>query len=167
MSRFTNDVDTVSDALNNSFAMVIQSFIQIVGTLTLIFILNWRLSLIVFACYILMFAYIRYSGQKSKYYFNFQQKYLGELNGYIEEMTAGQKVVKVFNHEKENIERFNKKNRQLKQAAVSALTYSGTMVPMVVSISYVNYTIVTDGRRIYGLEKAGPILEVSQAILSL
>ena len=143
MSRFTNDVDTVSDALNNSFAMVIQSFIQIVGTLTLIFILNWRLSLIVFACYILMFAYIRYSGQKSKYYFNFQQKYLGELNGYIEEMTAGQKVVKVFNHEKENIERFNKKNRQLKQAAVSALTYSGTMVPMVVSISYVNYTIVT------------------------
>lgn len=84
-----------------------------------------------------MFAYIRYSGQKSKYYFNFQQKYLGELNGYIEEMTAGQKVVKVFNHEKENIERFNKKNRQLKQAAVSALTYSGTMVPMVVSISYV------------------------------
>ena len=83
MSRFTNDVDTVSDALNNSFAMVIQSFIQIVGTLTLIFILNWRLSLIVFACYILMFAYIRYSGQKSKYYFNFQQKYLGELNGYM------------------------------------------------------------------------------------
>ena len=48
MSRFTNDVDTISDALNNSFAMIIQSFIQIVGTLTLIFVLNWRLSLIVF-----------------------------------------------------------------------------------------------------------------------
>ena len=143
MSRFTNDVDTVSDALNNSFAMVIQSFIQIVGTLTLIFILNWRLSLIVFACYILMFAYIRYSGKKSKYYFNYQQKYLGELNGYIEEMTAGQKVVKVFNHEGENIEQFRQKNGKLKRAAVSALTYSGTMIPMVVSISYINYTIVT------------------------
>lgn len=143
MSRFTNDVDTVSDALNNSFAMVIQSFIQIVGTLTLIFILNWRLSLIVFACYILMFAYIRYSGKKSKYYFNYQQKYLGELNGYIEEMTAGQKVVKVFNHEAENIERFREKNSKLRRAAVSALTYSGTMIPMVVSISYINYTIVT------------------------
>ncbi|WP_125140670.1 ABC transporter ATP-binding protein [Clostridium transplantifaecale] len=143
MSRFTNDVDTVSDALNNSFAMVIQSFIQIVGTLTLIFILNWRLSLIVFACYILMFAYIRYSGKKSKYYFNYQQKYLGELNGYIEEMTAGQKVVKVFNHEGENIEQFRQKNGRLKRAAVSALTYSGTMIPMVVSISYINYTIVT------------------------
>lgn len=143
MSRFTNDVDTVSDALNNSFAMVIQSFIQIVGTLTLIFILNWRLSLIVFVCYILMFAYIRYSGKKSKYYFNYQQKYLGELNGYIEEMTAGQKVVKVFNHEGENIEQFRQKNGRLKRAAVSALTYSGTMIPMVVSISYINYTIVT------------------------
>lgn len=143
MSRFTNDVDTVSDALNNSFAMVIQSFIQIVGTLTLIFILNWRLSLIVFVCYILMFAYIRYSGKKSKYYFNYQQKYLGELNGYIEEMTAGQKVVKVFNHEGENIEQFRQKNGKLKRAAVSALTYSGTMIPMVVSISYINYTIVT------------------------
>lgn len=143
MSRFTNDVDTVSDALNNSFAMVIQSFIQIVGTLTLIFILNWRLSLIVFACYILMFAYIRYSGKKSKYYFNYQQKYLGELNGYIEEMTAGQKVVKVFNHEGENIEVFRQKNGKLRRAAVSALTYSGTMIPMVVSISYINYTIVT------------------------
>ncbi len=143
MSRFTNDVDTVSDALNNSFAMVIQSFIQIVGTLTLIFILNWRLSLIVFACYILMFAYIRYSGKKSKYYFNYQQKYLGELNGYLEEMTAGQKVVKVFNHEGENIEQFRQKNGKLRRAAVSALTYSGTMIPMVVSISYINYTIVT------------------------
>ena len=55
MSRFTNDVDTISDAFNNSFAMIVQSFIQIVGTLTLIFVLNWRLSLIVFACYILMF----------------------------------------------------------------------------------------------------------------
>ena len=56
MSRFTNDVDTISDALNNSFAMMVQSFIQIVGTLTLIFILNWQLSLIVLLCYILMFA---------------------------------------------------------------------------------------------------------------
>ena len=139
MSRFTNDVDTISDAFNNSFAMIVQSFIQIVGTLTLIFVLNWRLSLIVFACYILMFSYIRYSGKKSKYYFNFQQKYLGELNGFIEEMTAGQKVVKVFNHEQAGIEAFRQKNSQLREAATSALTYSGSMVPVIVSISYVNF----------------------------
>ena len=142
MSRFTNDVDTISDAFNNSFAMIVQSFIQIVGTLTLIFVLNWRLSLIVFVCYILMFSYIRYSGKKSKYYFNFQQKYLGELNGFIEEMTAGQKVVKVFNYEQAGIEAFRQKNSQLREAATSALTYSGSMVPVIVSISYVNFAIV-------------------------
>lgn len=142
MSRFTNDVDTISDAFNNSFAMIVQSFIQIVGTLTLIFVLNWRLSLIVSACYILMFSYIRYSGKKSKYYFNFQQKYLGELNGFIEEMTAGQKVVKVFNHEQAGLQTFCQKNSQLKEASTSALTYSGSMVPVIVSISYVNFAIV-------------------------
>lgn len=58
MSYFTNDVDTVSDALNNSFAMVIQSFIQIVGTLTLLFVLNWQLSMLVVLGYIAMFWYI-------------------------------------------------------------------------------------------------------------
>lgn len=142
MSRFTNDVDTISDAFNNSFAMIVQSFIQIVGTLTLIFVLNWRLSLIVSACYILMFSYIRYSGKKSKYYFNFQQKYLGELNGFIEEMTAGQKVVKVFNHEQAGLQTFCQKNSQLQEASTSALTYSGSMVPVIVSISYVNFAIV-------------------------
>ena len=101
MSLFTNDVDTISDALNNSFAMIIQSFIQIIGTLTLLFILNWRLSLLVILGYGAMFLYIRYSTRKSKFFFNRHQTYLGELDAYIEEMVAGQKVVKVFNHEKE------------------------------------------------------------------
>lgn len=142
MSHFTNDVDTLSDALNNSFSMIIQSCIQIIGTLTLIFILNWRLSIIVLIGYLLMFAYIRYSSSRSKYYFNFQQKNLGELNGYIKEMISGQKVIKVFNHEKENIAGFKKKNEELRRVSTSALGYSQTMVPMVVSISYINYAIV-------------------------
>ncbi len=142
MSRFTNDVDTVSDALNNSFAMVIQSFMQIVGTLTLLFILNWRLSFLVVVGYVAMFAYIQYSGKKSKYYFKSQQRYLGDLNGYIEEMINGQKVVKVFNHETANMEAFKKKNTLLREAGTKAVSYSGTMVPMVVSISYINYALV-------------------------
>ena len=142
MSRFTNDVDTVSDALNNSFAMVIQSFMQIVGTLTLLFILNWRLSFLVVVGYAAMFAYIQYSGKKSKYYFKSQQRYLGDLNGYIEEMINGQKVVKVFNHETANMEAFKKKNILLREAGTKAVSYSGTMVPMVVSISYINYALV-------------------------
>ena len=142
MSRFTNDVDTISDALNNSFAMMVQSFIQIVGTLTLIFILNWQLSLIVLLCYVLMFAYIRFSGQRSRHYFGQQQRCLGRLNGFVEEMIQGQKVVKVFNHEQANMAEFRARNDELQQAATSALAYAGTMVPMVVSLSYVNYAIV-------------------------
>lgn len=142
MSFFTNDVDTISDALNNSFAMVIQSFIQIVGTLTILFILNWRLSLIAIICYIVMFGYIRFSGKRSKKYFNHQQKALGDLDGYIEEMVNGQKVVKVFNHEQDNMSKFRKKNEMLRKAGTGAQSYAATMVPAVVSISYINYAVV-------------------------
>ena len=142
MSRFTNDVDTVSDALNNCFAMIIQSFIQVVGTLVLLFLLNWRLTFLVILGYAAMFLYIRYSTKKSKYYFNQQQEYLGELDGYMEEMIAGQKVVKVFNHETANLKTFRDRNEQLRQAGVKAVSFSGTMIPMVVSISYINYALV-------------------------
>ena len=142
MSYFTNDVDTVSDAMNNSFAMVIQSFIQIVGTLTLLFLLNWRLSLLVVLGYVAMFLYIRYSGRHSKAYFSKQQAHLGDLDGYIQEMVSGQKVVKVFNHEEENLRIFRQKNENLRQAGTGAQSYAATMVPAVVSISYINYAIV-------------------------
>ena len=142
MSYFTNDVDTISDALNNSFAMVIQSFIQVVGTLTMLFLLNWRLTLVVAVCYVVMFLYIRFSGKRSKSYYRAQQASLGDLDGYIEEMVAGQKVVKVFNHEEENLRRFREKNEALRRSGTGAQAYAATMVPAVVSISYINYAIV-------------------------
>ena len=142
MSLFTNDIDTMADALNNSFAMVIQSFIQIVGTLTLLYILNWRLSLIVTVCYGIMFWYIKFSGKRSKGYYTKQQNSLGELNGYIEELITGQKVVKVFHHEEESFTEFCKKNEELRKAGTGAQGHAATMVPVVVSISYVNYAIV-------------------------
>ena len=142
MSYFTNDVDTISDALNNSFAMVIQTFIQVVGTLAILFILNWRLSLVVAACYVVMFCYIRFSGKRSKKYYTRQQAALGELDGYIEEMMAGQKVVKVFNHEGASLGQFREKNEALRRAGTGAQSYAATMVPAVVTISYLNYAIV-------------------------
>ena len=142
MSYFTNDVDTISDALNNSFAMVIQSFIQVAGTLTMLFILNWRLSLVVAVCYVVMLCYIRFSGKRSKKYYTRQQAALGELDGYIEEMMAGQKVVKVFNHEGASLEQFREKNEALRRAGTGAQSYAATMVPAVVTISYLNYAIV-------------------------
>ena len=142
MSYFTNDVDTVAEAMNNSFALVIQSTIQIVGTLVMIFVLNWRLSILVVVGYIAMFSYIRYSTHKSRSYFQRQQAELGELDGYIEEMVCGQKVVKVFNHEQANVEAFRVNNERLRLAGTSAQSYAASMVPAVVSISYVNYAIV-------------------------
>ena len=142
MSYFTNDVDTVADALNNSFAMAIQSFIQLAGTLVLLFVLNWRLSLIVVVGYAAMFLYIRFSAKRSTAYYTTQQAALGDVNGYIEEMVSGQKVVKVFNHEPANLRTFNEKNEVLRKAGTGAQSYAATMVPAVVSISYINYAIV-------------------------
>ena len=142
MSYFTNDVDTVADALNNSFAMAIQSFIQMTGTLVLLFVLNWQLSLIVVLGYAAMFLYIRFSARRSTSYYTAQQAAIGDVNGYIEEMVAGQKIIKVFNHEAENKRGFSARNEALRKAGTGAQSYAATMVPAVVSISYINYAIV-------------------------
>lgn len=141
MSRFTNDMDTVQEGLNNSFAMTIQSFVVTFGTIGMIIYLNWQLSTVVLFAFLLMFLFMQYSGKKSKHYFEAQQKHLGSLNGFIEEMVEGANVVKVFNHEDKNFEEFCERNEQLREAATQALTYSGRIVPTVVSISYLNYAV--------------------------
>lgn len=142
MSRFTNDVDTLQDAMNNCFDNLIQSFTMIVGTFIAICILNWRLSIIVIFFMIFMYMLIQYFSKKSKYYFSLQQHAMGNLNGFIEEVVDGVKVVKVFNHESKNAEAFEQKNEALRHASTKALTYSGRTVPTVVSLSYFNYAIV-------------------------
>jgi ATP-binding cassette subfamily B protein len=142
MSFFTNDVDTVSEALNNGFAAMVQAGIQMAGTLVLLFVLEWRLTLITVACDIVIFFYIRFSGTRSKRLFSKQQKTLGELDGYVEEMISGQKVVKAFNHEKENMAGFRALNASLQKSGTSAQAYAATMIPATVSISYANYAIV-------------------------
>ncbi len=142
MSLFTNDVDTISEALNDSLAMLIQSTVQLFGTIALLFILNWQLSILVIVGYGAMFLYIRFSTKKSKIYFNSQQAVLGELDGYIEEMTSGQKVVKAFNRERENLRGFSRLNERLREAGTNAQGYAATMVPAIVSISYINYAVI-------------------------
>ncbi len=141
MSRFTNDVDTISEALNNSFAMLIQSFITVSGTIIMLLVLDARLSLIVFFFLFLMVLYIRHNGKLSKKYFSEQQAHLGSINGFVEEMVAGQKVEKVFNHEPQDFEEFCRRNEALREASTKALTYSGMTVPTVVALSYVNYAV--------------------------
>lgn len=141
MSRFTNDVDTISEALNNSFAMLIQSFITVSGTIIMLLVLDARLSLIVFFFLFLMALYIRHNGKLSKKYFSEQQAHLGSINGFVEEMVAGQKVEKVFNHEPQDFEEFCRRNEALRETSTKALTYSGMTVPTVVALSYVNYAV--------------------------
>ncbi len=141
MSRFTNDVDTVQEAMNNSFAMIIQSFMMLFGTVVMMMVLSLRLSLIVVVFLLIMFAFIKFNGKRSKKYFQRQQEELGKINGFVEEMTAGLKVEKVFNHEKKDFETFCQMNEALRRESTNALTFSGMMVPTIVSLSYVNYAV--------------------------
>lgn len=141
MSHFTNDVDTVQEAMNNSFAMIIQSFLTLFGTITMMMVLSVRLTLIVVVFLLLMFLFIKYNGRRSKEFYNRQQKELGRLNGFVQEMMAGQKVEKVFNHEAQNYEKFCTMNENLRKESTEALAYSGMLVPVIVSLSYFNYAI--------------------------
>ena len=142
MSFFTNDVDTVSEALNNSFANVIQASIQVVGTTAMLIILNWQLTIITLVCDVAIVLYARYSGMRSKRFFAAQQASLGDLDGYIEEMVSGQKVIKVFNHEQANVAGFDARNQELRRTGGAAQAYANSMVPMTVVIGYANYAIV-------------------------
>lgn len=141
MSHFTNDVDTISEALNNSFTLLIQSFITSVGTVIMLIVLDVRLSLIVIVFLLIMLVYIRHNGILSKKYFTQQQKNLGNINGFIEEMVEGQKVEKVFCHEKQDFEQFCELNEKLRISSTMATTYTGITVPTIVSLSYINYAV--------------------------
>lgn len=141
MSRFTNDVDTVQEAMNSSFAMIIQSFMQLFGTIVMMMVLSIRLSLIVIVFLSVMFVFIKINGKQSKKYFNRQQAELGKINGFVQEMMAGQKVEKVFNHEAKDFERFCEMNESLRKESTHALTFAGRMVPTIVTLSYFNYAV--------------------------
>ena len=141
MSRFTNDVDTIQEALNNSFTMVIQSSLTLSGTVVMLLVLNVNMALIVIVFLCIMFGFIKWNGKRSKMYFDRQQEYLAGINGFAEEMVAGQKVEKIFNHEEEDMKVFRKKNEDLRIASTRALAYSSMMVPSIVSLSYGCYAV--------------------------
>lgn len=142
MSIYTNDIGAISEAINNAFALLIANFVQIVGMFILIFIINWLLSLVCIVFYAIMFAYIVYASKRSKRAFYKSSKDIASLNGFVEEMLSGQRVVQVFNHEEENIKIFQEKNDAYKNSSSEALRYSFSLIPMVVSLGYINYAIV-------------------------
>ena len=141
MSRFTNDVDTVQEAMNSSFAMIIQSFMMLFGTVVMMMVLSVRLSMIVVIFLIIMFVCIKVNGSHSRKYFIRQQQEIGKINGFVEEMMAGQKGEKVFNHEHKDYEKFCELSENLRREGTNALTFSGMMVPTNVSLAFVNYAV--------------------------
>lgn len=141
MSHFTNDVDTISEALNNSFTLLIQSFITSTGTIIMLLVLDVRLSMIVVFFLTVMLLYIRYNGSMSKKYFAKQQRNLGSVNGFVEEMVEGQKEEKIFRHEKQNFEKFCELNEALRISSTKASVYTGITVPTIVALSYFNYAV--------------------------
>ena len=141
MSRFTNDIDTVSEMLNSSFASIISNVLTFVGTVAMMIVLNPWLTLITFLFLGLMAVVVKTIGGRSRTNFQRQQAALGAMNGYIEEMIEGQKVIKVFNHEDEAITRFTGLNGSYRDAATAAQAYAGMMMPAMGNLSKINYAV--------------------------
>ena len=141
MSRFTNDIDTISEMLNSSFASIISNVLTFVGTVAMMIVLNPWLTLITFLFLGLMAVVVKTIGGRSRTNFQRQQAALGAMNGYIEEMIEGQKVIKVFNHEDEAITRFTGLNGSYRDAATAAQAYAGMMMPAMGNLSKINYAV--------------------------
>ena len=143
MSTFTNDVDMLNQALEQSASQVTISVVTVVGTFAMMLYLSPILTLVVVGMLIFMLLAVKYVGQRSAKNFRYQQAALADMNGYIEEMMSGQKVVKVFNYEERAIEKFRKKNEELRKASTLASTYGVMLMPIMGSLSFVLYALVS------------------------
>ena len=141
MSRYTNDIDTISEALYNSFGSLISCTLNFTGTIIMMIVLSPALTLITLVMLVVMLRVVKIIGGRSRRYFAAQQAALGTVNGYIEEMIEGQKVIKVFNHEPAAKEGFRQRNEAYRQAATRAQAYGGAMMPAMGNLSYINYAI--------------------------
>lgn len=141
MSRFTNDVESIRMFLSQGLPQLVSSTVTIVGSFIVMLSYSPVLTLLVVVMVVLMVLITKYLGKKSSFYFKKQQQGLGVVNGYIEEIIEGQKVVKVFNHEEETIDRFNEINENLRKASTGANTFASILMPLMNNLSYVNYAI--------------------------
>lgn len=141
MSHFTNDTDTLRELISNAIPVLISSAISVTGIIVMMIVLSWQLFLLVLVQLALILSIIRFIGSRSSVYFRQRQKELGALNGYIEEMIEGQKVVKVFSYETEAKERFNVMSENLYKAASKANLYTIVVMPILGNLSYLHYTL--------------------------
>jgi ATP-binding cassette, subfamily B, multidrug efflux pump len=141
MSRFTNDIDNVSDALNTSITQLFTSTITLIGIFSLMLYISPLLTLVTLIIVPLMLFVASRIIKKSKNFFTSQQKELGIVNGYVEEMINGQKVVKVFCYESNAAKDFEKINYDLRDKATQAQLYSGVMMPVIQNLNTINFAL--------------------------
>lgn len=143
MSRYTNDIDQISTALTDSLSDMLSSALMLVGIFALMIYISPILTLVTLITVPLMFISAKLIVKRSRKYFKAQQETLGEVNGYIEEMISGQKVIKVFGHERKVEADFDVINQNLKGKSEKAQFYSGMMMPVMQNLNTLNYVIIT------------------------
>ncbi|MGN0135265.1 ABC transporter transmembrane domain-containing protein [Anaerotignum sp.] len=142
MSRVTNDVDNISMCLNSSVSQILQSILTIAGTFCMMLYLSIPLTIATVVTIPLMLVMTKWVTRHSRKYFKDKQNRLGDLNGHIEEIISGQKVVKVFCREEEEIRKFEKLNNELLDKSVRAEIFSGAIGPIMTAINNMTYAIV-------------------------
>ncbi|MCM1289498.1 MAG: ABC transporter ATP-binding protein/permease [Corallococcus sp.] len=139
MTRYTNDIDMMNEFVARCLPQMVSSFITIITVFTMMFVLSWELSLVMIGMLLLMLLLVKILGGKSKTNFVAQQTAVGKLNGYIEEMTEGQKVVKAFNHEEIAKAEFDEINRHWQTVSARANSYANVMGPIMNNLSHFFY----------------------------
>ncbi|WP_407712837.1 ABC transporter ATP-binding protein [Clostridium tertium] len=141
MSLYTNDTDTLRQMISQSLPQLVSSVITVVSVFISMIVLSLPLTLVAVVMIFVMFRVIKVIGGKSSLYFGKQQKDLGKVNGFIEEMMEGQKVVKVFCHEDESKIDFDKLNDDLCDSAYKANTFANILMPIMGNLGYINYVL--------------------------
>ena len=142
LSRITNDVDTLSQTLNQSITQIITSVTQLIGILIMMISISWQMTLIALGILPVSFFFVILVVKKSQKQFTAQQKYLGNVNGHVEEMYGGHQVMKAFNGEEESVEQFEEYNDKLYSAAWKSQFLSGIMMPLMTFVTNLGYVAV-------------------------
>lgn len=143
LSRVTNDIDNISNTLQQSITQLITSVITILGVIIMMLTISPLLTIITLVTLPLSVIATKGIASRSQKYFKSQQKVLGELNGHVEEMYTGHKIVKVFGHEGKSIEKFEKINDELYDAGWKAQFISGIIMPLMMFVNNIGYVIVS------------------------
>lgn len=139
MSTFTNDIDVLSQALQENIAMMFTSAITLVGIIIMMIILSWKLTLIVVAFMVFLYICLHLITGRARHYYSLRQANTADLNGFSEEMITSQRVIKLFTHEDEAMDEFNQKSKNLKDASVKAATFGVIAFPLAGNISFMMY----------------------------